>query len=174
MGPGEYLTILSILVAFLGVLLVAFLGLEWLQLRGQRNELKTLEARLARENRRAIAAAHRVIASYGLSDLDARISLLKSALAQYPHAFNAWNSLGYAFQEKGEIAKAIDAFHQAIAAFPEDKAGYCDLAAAYLRENEPELAWIYCLKAMEVDASAREELLNDARFRALHSRISHP
>lgn len=171
MGASDYLTLLNILIAFLGVLLVAGLGLEWLQLRTLRQELKTAKRQLQQEFYASMKAAHRVLASYNLSEPDEKISLLKSALAEYPGAFNAWNSLGYAWLAKGDTASAIDAFQKAIAAHPEDRAGYCDLAAAYMSLDNLDLALEYCEKAIRADASARADLLADARFARLHDKL---
>ena len=109
-------------------------------------------------------AAHRVISSYAVKDVDARIALLESASTVCPSAFNVYNALGYAWLEKGEKAHAIDAFHKAIEQYPNDKAGYCDLAYAYLAVR-------YFRKAVKVDASAAADLRLDARLTSLFPRI---
>lgn len=79
MQPTDYLTILNILVAFLGVLFVVFTLFEWRALRRIREDFATLECRLMAESHAAMKAAHRVISSYAVRDVDARIAPLKSA-----------------------------------------------------------------------------------------------
>lgn len=116
-------------------------------------------------------AAHRVISSYAVKDVDARISLLESAASTCPAAFNVYNALGYSWLEKGEQARACDAFRKAIKQHPDDKAGYCDLAYAYLAGHEEELAVSYFRKAIEVDASAAADLRQDPRLTSLLSKI---
>lgn len=112
-----------------------------------------------------------VISSYAVRDVDARIALLESAASACPTAFNVHNALGYAWLEKGEKARALDAFHRAIELHPDDKAGYCDLAYAYLSGGEEELAVSYFRRAVEVDASAAADLRADARLASLLPRI---
>lgn len=171
MQTTDYLTILNILVAFLGVLFVTFTLFEWQALRRIRKDFATLERRLRTENYTAMKAAHRVISSYAIKDVDARIALLESAAMACPTAFNVYNALGYAWLEKGEQARACDAFRKAIEQYPDDKAGYCDLAYAYLAGHEDDLAVRYFRKAVEVDASAAADLRLDARLTSLLPRI---
>lgn len=178
MQSADYLTLLNIVVAVLGVL-VAALGVafvfmawfEWRKLRQIQKQIAAVKAELQRAAGQSVRAAHRVIASYGLRDPDGRISLLQSALAIDPAAFDAWNGIGYAYLEKGETDKAIGAFRQAIKAAQDDKAGYCDMAYAQLLAGKEEDALKYCRQAMERDKSAREDILADQRFAALHSRL---
>lgn len=158
MQTTDYLTVLNILVALVGVLFVVFTLFEWGALRRIRRDFSTLERRLRTENHIAMKAAHRVISSYAVKDVDARISLLESAASTCPAAFNVYNALGYSWLEKGEQARACDAFRKAIEQHPDDKAGYCDLAYAYLAGHEEELAVSYFRKAIEVDASAAADL----------------
>lgn len=161
MQAAEWLTILNILVAFLGVLFVVFTLFEWKSLRKIKKDFAGMEARLRKENHRAMKAAHRVISSYALTDIPKRIALLQSVVSEYPSAFNGFNALGYAFLENGETAKAIDAFRQAVQQHPEDKAGYCDLAAAYLKDGQEELALKYFRKAVAVDPTAKKDIMAD-------------
>lgn len=172
MQPSDYLAILNILVAFFGVLLVAALGLEWVQLRALRRELTKLENRLQSEIHASMKAAHRVISSYGIEEADCKIGLLKSALSAYPLAFNAWNALGYAYLQKGETEKALDAFYRAIASHPDDKAGYCDLACTYAQLGNLDLALQYCKQAIEVDESALQDILADGRLKDLWGKLT--
>lgn len=171
MQTADYLTILNILVAFVGVLFVVFTLFEWRELRRIRKDFSTLERRLRTENHTAMKAAHRVISSYTVKDLDARIRLLESAASTYPAAFNVYNALGYAWLEKGEQIRACDAFRMAIEQHPDDKAGYCDLAYAYLTWQEEDLAVGYFRKAIEVDASTAADLRQDPRLVSLLPKI---
>lgn len=70
----------------------------------------------------------------------------------------------YAYLELGDNLKAADAFKGAIEQHPDDKAGYCDLAGAYLVLNDPELCREYLRRAIEVDPSARDDIKSDGRF----------
>lgn len=171
MQLADSLTLLNILIAFLGVAFVVLGFLEWRTLRQLRRTFQTLEARLREENHRSMKAAHRVISSYAITDVDARIALLESAVSLYPAAFNGYNALGYAFLEKGEQAKAIDAFCRATVVHPHDKEGYCDLGYAYLQGGEEDLAVHAFRKAIAVEASAAADLRQDARLTALLPRI---
>lgn len=171
MKPSDYLTLLNILVAFLGVLFVIFTLFEWRTLRRLRKDFLAMERRIRDENHTAMKAAHRVISSYGIKDVDARISLLQSATHAYPAAFNGFNALGYAFLEKGETAKAIDAFRQAVERHPHDKAGYCDLGFAYLQDGQEDLAVKYFRQAIDADSSAKEDIAGDTRLQGILNRI---
>lgn len=171
MQTTDYLTILNILVAFLGVLFVVFTLFEWQALRRIRKDFSTLERRLRAENHAAMKAAHRVISSYAVKDIDARIALLESAATSCPSAFNVYNALGYAWLEKGEQEHACDAFRKAIEQHPNDKAGYCDLAYAYLEAGKESLAITYFRKALNVDSTAKTDICNDPRLKNLIHRI---
>lgn len=171
MHTADYLTLLNILVAFLGVLLVVFTFFEWRSLRALKKDFARLESRLRAENHIAMKAAHRVLASYAVTDVDARIALLESVVSECPYAFNGYNALGYAWLEKGESARAIDAFHRAIKLHPQDKAGYCDLAHAYLASGQEELALRYLQQAVSVDDTALRDIQQDARLKELATRL---
>jgi len=171
MHATDYLTILNILVAFLGVVLVVFAFFEWRSLRVIKRDFIRLESRLRAENHIAMKAAHRVITSYAIKDIDARIALLESAVAEYPQAFNGYNALGYAWLEKGETARAVDAFYRAIELHPQDKAGYCDLAHAHLAAGQEDLALRYLQQAVSVDATALHDIQQDARLKELAARL---
>ena len=164
MQAADYLTILNILVAFLGVILVIFTLLEWSRLRGLRKDFQVIEQRIRDENHMAMKAAHRVISSYSIKDIDTRIALLESAVTMYPRAFNAHNALGYAYLEKGERERSYDAFRKAIEQHPDDKAGYCDLAYACLEGGEVNLAVSYFRKAVRVDPTAESDIRGDSRL----------
>ena len=128
MQAAELLTALDILVAFFGVFVAGFVIFEWRKLHSLRKEMQDFESRLSQKLYLNLKASHRIMASYGLQNPDESIALIESAVIQDPTAFNAYNSLGYAYLDKNDLQKAIDAFAQAISQHPEDKAGYCDLA----------------------------------------------
>lgn len=171
MRTTDYLTILNILVAFLGVLLVVFTLFEWRGLRRLRKDFLLLEQRIRKENYAAMKAAHRVISSYGIKDVETRIHLLESVASACPSAFNAYNALGYAYLEKGDATRAYDAFHKAIEQHPDDKSGYCDLAYAYLAGKEENLALSHFRKAVDVDPTAEADIRHDSRLSPYISRI---
>lgn len=171
MQATDYLTILNIIIAVIGLLFIVLTLFEWNALRRIRKDFATLERRLRDENHAAMKAAHRVISSYTVKDVDARIALLESASTVCPSAFNVYNALGYAWLEKGEKAHACDAFRKAIEQHPNDKAGYCDLAYAYLEAGKESLAITYFRKALNVDSTAKTDICNDPRLKNLIHRI---
>lgn len=178
MQLADYLTVLNVALAFLGVLVaalgVAFVFLawfEWRKLRQIQAQINMVKGEFKRDIYLTTQAAHRVMASYGVANPDRRIALLQSALRIDPAAFNAWNGIGYACLEKGELDGAVDAFGKAIRAHADDKAGYCDMAYAQLRAGNADLALKYARQAISKDASAREDLLADERFEMLHDRL---
>jgi len=167
MNTAEILALLNILVAFLGVAFALFAFIEWTRLRTIRSEMKQMEARLLASCYNDMRVAHRVIASYGIKDVYARIALLESATKTSPSAFNVYNALGYAYMEAKDNTKAIDAFMHAIQQHPDDKSGYCDIAYAYFDNNDTELAITYFRKAIEIDSTAKNDIISDARLTAL-------
>lgn len=171
MNPAEYLTVLNILVAFIGVAFVVVAFVEWRSLRKLRQSFEAMQTALREENHRAMKAAHRVISSYAVKDVNARIKLLESAVSVCPAAFNGYNALGYAWLEKGEKPKGIDAFCRAIAQHPQDKEGYFDLARVYLESGEDDLAIQYLRQAVRVDDSAVEDIKADTTLAPLLPRI---
>ena len=164
MQAAEFLTVLNILVAFLGVSVAGFAFFEWRKLRELRKEMQDFENRLAQKLYLSLKATHRVMASYGLRDPDDRIALLESAVSHDPTAFNVYNSLGYAYLDKGDTQKAIDAFSQAVSLHPDDKAGYCDLSYGYSRIGDTDLCLKYLRKAVFVDRTALDDIKNDPRL----------
>ena len=158
MQTSDWLTLINILVAFLGVFIVGFTLLEFGRLRKLRKDMESFEARMRDELHSSLRASHRVIASYGVKDPGQRIALLQSALEIDPTVFNGFNSLGYAFMEQGELQRAADAFKDAINQHPKDKAGYFDLAAAYLKLGDKALAIKQLRAAIKADPSAKDDL----------------
>jgi len=171
MQAAEYLTALNILVAFLGVFVAGFAFFEWRKLRELRKEMQDFENRLAQTLYLSLKATHRVMASYGMKNPDDRIALLESAVAQDPTAFNAYNALGYAYLDKGDRQKAVDAFSQAISQHPDDKAGYCDLAYGYSCINDEDLCLKYLRKAVVIDRTALDDIKNDLRLSVFHEKL---
>lgn len=164
MTPADYLSLLNILIAVIGVLFVAVTIYEVTTLRRLREEFDTFRTQLSADWYRQQRASHRVIASYGPQDPLVRIRLLQEAVAIDPQVFNGYNALGYAWLDAGEPLRAADAFKEAVHHHPEDKAGYCDLAFAYLRLGNPELCRQYLDQAVAVDPSARDDIDADSRF----------
>jgi Tfp pilus assembly protein PilF len=171
MTTSDYLSVLSIIVAVIGVLLVVFTLVEFVRLRKLRGELKQFKKDLIAENFRLQKATHRIVAAYAAKDPATQITLIKSALSCDESVFNAYNSLGYAYLAQGETLKAADAFKDAIRVHPEEKAGYCDLAFAYLQLKDRTLCLEYLREAIRVDPSAKEDILADPRFTEFHTDI---
>lgn len=167
MTTSDYLTILNILVAFLGLLLVGFTLYEYWRLKAIRDQFAVMREELKDENHRIQKAMQRVIASYSAKTPDEAIELLRSAISIHPEVFNAWNAIGYAFLQKGETIKALDAFLQAVTLHPKDKEGYCDVAWCYMQINEPALCREYLIKAINIDQSARADIGADPRFKSV-------
>ena len=164
MTISEILAALNILIAFLGVLFVAFTVFEWQRLKKLREDMQDIEARTNKHIYESFKAAHRVLASYQITNPEQRSGLLETAVAAYPDTYNAFNALGYAYMEMGQIHKAIDAFSQAVNRHPEDKAGYCDLAYAHKVNGSTDLALKYLRLGLALDPTVKEDLANDCRL----------
>ena len=160
--PNIFIGALNLLVAFLGVLFVILTIYEWRSLSKLRNEFGDIITKMKRELYQTQKAMQRVIASYGIQDVDKRITLLSEAVETDPTVFNGFNSLGYAYLEKNEIQKAIDAFRAAIETHPDDKAGYFDMAYACLKAGDEDLAVKYLVKAIKKDPSSAHDLKSGA------------
>ena len=78
--------------------------------------------------------------------------------------YNGYNSLGHAYLEIKENLKAADAFKGANQYHPEDKAGYCDLAYAYLILGDQTLCTAYLKQTIKLDPTARDDIKADAPF----------
>ena len=167
MTTADYMAALNILVAIIGVMFVVFTLFEFVELKKLRKEFKQFREELAAEHYRHQQAAHKVIASYGVTDFDAKIALLEQAIKIDPSVFNGHNSLGYAYIDKGDFLKAADAFKWSVQLHPEDKAGYCDLAYAYLKLGDTDLCRKYLKEAVKVDVTALDDIVTDSRFSAI-------
>jgi Tfp pilus assembly protein PilF len=164
MTTADYLSLLNILVALFGVMFVAATVYEVTTLRRLRKEFEAFRADLVKENYRHQRAAHRVMASYGLTDPAQQVKLLQEAVAIDPAVFNGYNALGYAWMSLGEMLRAADAFKEAVHRHPDDKAGYCDLAFAYLQLGNPGLCREYLDQAVSIDPTASDDIAADPRF----------
>jgi tetratricopeptide (TPR) repeat protein len=174
MDSSAWLALLNVLIAFAGVSFVGFAVFEWRLLRALRRDMRSQETRIKKSIHANLKASHRVLASYAVKDAAQRIALLESAIAIDADAYNAWNALGYAHIEAGGIRKAVDAFSQAVFRYPEDKAGYCDLAYAHTLNGDADLALKYLRKAFAVDASVLDDIRGDARLAEYAEKIRCP
>lgn len=165
MSAGEWLTIINVLVAFLGVAFAGFALFSWLRLRSITKRVEGLRREVADSLYASLKATHRVLASYQIKDVDQRIALLESAVTACPSAFNVYNALGYAWIEKGDLQKAIDAFSQAVHQHPDAKEGFCDLAYAHLQAGNVDLMVKYFRKAIAVDPTAKSDIKGDPRLK---------
>ncbi|QEP42372.1 tetratricopeptide repeat protein [Ectothiorhodospiraceae bacterium BW-2] len=167
MSNSDYLTVLNILIAFIGVGFAALAVWEWWSLRSTRAEFEQIKAQIRRDNHLSQKAQQRIIASYQLTDIDAKIALLLSAVEIAPASFNGYNALGYAYLEKGDMAAAEDAFHEAITHQPQDKEGYFDLASLHLAEKRIHLVKKYLSKAIDIDPSSKQDIENNPQLKAV-------
>jgi tetratricopeptide (TPR) repeat protein len=88
-------------------------------------------------------AMHKILAGYNCMDkkeVDKAIELFQRAVEIYPTAFNAYNSLGYAYIETADYSSAIHCFQLAIQHFPDKFEGHYDLSQAYEKSGQKELA----------------------------------
>ncbi len=150
-GLALLLTFLNVIIAAIGVTFIVFTLFEYWKLKQIRDKMDEIKADLEKQNYLAQKALHRVIASYSTDDNEKKLSLLQSAEHIYPKAFNLYNAIGYVYLEKGEIDRAIEAFHEAIKLHPEDEAGYCDLAYAYHKKGNADLSNEYIQKAKKIN-----------------------
>ena len=164
MTCDQMLTTLNILVAFVGVLFVGLTIYEYWKLSTIRKEFRNFRDELADAHFRSQKASQKVIASYTAPSIDLKISLLQSAIDIDPTVFNVYNALGYAWLEKNEVLRAIQAFSQAIEKHPKEKAGYFDLASVYLMEGSTGLCLEYLEKAVIVDPTSRNDLKDNPLF----------
>lgn len=166
---SEILAVLSLIVTIVATLFVFLAYLEFARLRKIRNDFNEMRESWRREQHQIQKAQQRVIASYSIKDLDARIDLLKTAIDIDPATFNGFNALGYAYLEKQDRAAAMDAFHCAIRAHPEAKEGYFDLAYLYLADGRIDLVKTYLAQAIEHDPSSRGDIKNDPKLDPIFS-----
>lgn len=165
------LSALNILVAFLGILFVALGIFEYKTLSRLRRDFEKFKAEWRAELYSAQKAQQRVIASYGVKEVDRKISLLLSAISEDKKTFNVYNALGYAYIEKGDNDSALNAFTNAIRIHPERKEGYFDIARLYLRINRNELCEEYLRLAISADKTSWEDIENDPSLSMLSHKL---
>ncbi|MEO5329518.1 MAG: tetratricopeptide repeat protein [Magnetococcus sp. THC-1_WYH] len=156
--------ILGVIITTIGTLFVVMTLFEFTKLRKLRQDFESFESRIRKEQFAREKAAHRIMASYRITDIDQRIALLQSAIDAHPDAFNAFNSLGYAFVEKGYLAAAIDAFTEAVQRHPDAKEGYFDLAGTHLTAGSIDLCIKYLILATKADPTSKGDICDDKRF----------
>lgn len=161
------IAILGVTVTAVATLFAILAYTEWRYLKKFRQELESELKKSKDEIVKNFNATHKVIASYAVQDVDARISLLKSALDISPKVYNGYNTLGYAYIEKEQYDEAIEAFTKACVYFPDDPAGYCDLAYAYLRYQNKEACKSNLQKAISIDRKQEEVIKSDPRFQGI-------
>lgn len=171
MDANTLLSGLNVLIACIGTLFVVLTLFEFRALRALRKDFGRIKLDLKEDLYKTQRAMQRVIASYAIQDVDARIAILKEAVQIAPDVFNGYNALGYAYREKGMRQRALDCFIEAVRQHPKDKAGYFDLAHAYLDMGETDLCVKYLEKAVDVDPSSRADIATDS---LLASVISNP
>ncbi|MBK1692000.1 tetratricopeptide repeat protein [Ectothiorhodospira mobilis] len=158
MDCSEYLTVLALLVSIvaLGVVFLAYT--EYIRVRSLRSELEAWRAAVEDRLYRNAKAQQRIQASYHVASPEQKIALIESALTADPDTFNGYNALGWARMAQEDIPGAIAAFEQAVLRHPKDKAGYFDLAWGQLQAHRPDRARKALQKAIQVDASSREDI----------------
>jgi len=82
--------------------------------------------------------------------------LAEDILYQTPE--NAWGNLGWAYLEKGDVDKAIEALRRSVAAQPNFCVGSYRLGLAYERKQSPAAAVEAYTRALETDAPACKAL----------------
>ncbi|MBW2109368.1 MAG: tetratricopeptide repeat protein [Deltaproteobacteria bacterium] len=155
------LSSLNILIAFFGVMFVLLTIYEFKTLHGLRKDIDKLKKEFRESAHKTQMASQRVVASYGTTNVDQQIKLLLEAVNIDPYVFNGYNALGYAYLQRNEKEKAIDAFKEAVARHPKEKNGYFDLAYGYLKAGDADLAFKYLKKAVKIDPTSKEDLKFD-------------
>jgi len=167
MTVNDTLVAFTLLITIITLLVGVMAYLEFGKLRSLRQELQRFQTELRQQLFRAQKAQQRIIASYGITDPERRIALLKSAIETDPDSFNGYNALGYAYLEQGDTHAAIAAFQEATIRHPDAKEGYFDLAEAYHRLGRIDLCKTALEQAIKRDPTAKDDLVADARFQNL-------
>jgi len=103
----------------------------------------------------------KIQASYKCSEeknYDGAISLLVDAEKIYPKAYNLYNSLGYAYRDKGDNYVAAEAFKRAIKLHPTRIAGYNDIINLYYTIGDEKSVQVYTKLAEKNVIDAKEKL----------------
>ena len=114
-------------------------------------------------------------------DIDLAISLIRQAEEIHPRLFNLYNTLGYAYIEKGDYTQAIDAFKRAIEIRPNRLESYNDLSRAYAIDKRYDLSLKNLEKALSINAdkvipslskdTAYDNLRNDSEYSKRYQKL---
>lgn len=161
------MSVIGVVVTITGVFIGGLTLFNYVKISDLRKVFNEFKEQTQKEIYKTQKAAHRIIASYHIADVNDRIELLKSATELDPKAFNGYNALGYAYLEKGELNKAADAFMNAVHNNPDQKEGYFDLATVYVKFGDMELCLRNLREAIKVDPSSRRDLEGNPAFTQL-------
>lgn len=135
-----------------------------------KKELKSFRSEMYNEISRVQEATQKVIAGYQSNingNIDVAISLYEEAVKIFPEVFNGYSSLGYAYLQKGQKVKALEAFQKAKELFPNRVETYNDLARVYAYLNETDL----CLENLKITLAMKPQeyanIENDDAFSPL-------
>lgn len=167
METSVILTAIGALAALVGVFFLVLAFTEYRKLSKIRDDFQSIRVDLRKDLENVQRAMQLVIASYSVESLDGRISLLEKAVEICPDVFNGFNALGYAYLADNKPMRAIDAFNSAVRNRPSDKAGFFDLACAYLKIHDRDLALKQLKKAVLADPSSRHDLPGNPLFAEL-------
>jgi superkiller protein 3 len=109
------------------------------------------EAALALED----TASTRIVlgmARMQLGQVDAAIEQYQAVLAAAPENAAAWQSLGDAFAQQGNLAEATQAYEQALA-LADNASAHSQLAVLYLQQGETDQAVVHYEQAIALDPS---------------------
>lgn len=124
---------------------------------------ETLSSKLYRQQE----ALQKLIAAYGVRDVDQRIALVKQALDVDPTVYNGSVTLGYAYWAKGDPAAAEECFRRDLQFHPSNYQAMCDLAALYAGQSEWLAALSWMKEAIRVNPGAWEQIERDPRLEPL-------
>ncbi|MBF0564481.1 MAG: hypothetical protein HQK89_04500 [Nitrospirae bacterium] len=171
---NTFVTEINIIIATIGVVVTiigVFIGgltlFNYIRISDLRKVFNEFKEQTQKEIYKTQKAAHRIIASYHITDVNDKIELLKSAIELDPKAFNGYNALGYAYLEKGELNKAAAAFMNAVHNNPDQKEGYFDLATVYLKFGDTELCLHNLKEAIKADPTSKRDLEGNPAFTLL-------
>lgn len=160
-------TILSLVITAITTIVVILAFVEWRKLSQLKNNLEKNIQQYQDKINNTFNAAHKVLASYHVENVKAKIALLEQATAIQPEVYNGYNALGYAYIEDKNFAGAVEAFTKAGIYHPQDPAGFCDLAYAYLLCENKNACKQNLEKAILLDPQQKEIIKNDPRFQGV-------
>lgn len=134
--------------------------------------MKVLQSELSERTYKQQQALQKVIASYGVNDVDFKISLLEEAVRIDPTVYNAFNALGYAYLQKGDKLSAEECFTRDLEYHPDNYQSACDLVFLYTQEKEWLSALKWMKKATGIQPETWEYFNNDARLDDLRNQRS--